>query len=83
MNIAYCTDDQYNGFEAKLLSMELLRYGLPLLEQFYLGVERRYPQVSSQIEVQRDYSRRSLNLLVTDLMENSLAQRSMCMPLEE
>ena len=71
--IAYCTADLDDGFEAKLLSLEFLREGLPLFEQFYLGVERRYPQVAPKLKF-NETIKKILNLLVTDLMENSLAQ---------
>ncbi len=71
--IAYFTADLDDGFEAKLLSLESMREQLPLFEHFFCGVERRYPQAAPKLKF-NETLKEILNLLVTDLMENSLAQ---------
>ena len=71
--IAYYTADLDDGFEAKLLSLDSMREQLPIFEQFYSGVERRYPQVATKLKF-NETLKGILNLLVTDLLENSLAQ---------
>ena len=71
--IAYFTADLDDGFEAKLLSLESMREQLPLFEHFFRGVERRYPQAAPKLKF-NETLKEILNLLVTDLMENSLAQ---------
>ena len=71
--IAYYTADLDDGFEAKLLSLDSMREQLPIFEQFYSGVERRYPQAPDKLKF-NETLKGILNLLVTNLMENSLEQ---------
>ncbi len=71
--IAYYTADLDDGFEAKLLSLDSMREQLPIFEQFYCEVERRYPQVAVKLRF-NETLKGILNFLVTNLLENSLAQ---------
>lgn len=71
--IAYCTADLDDGFEAKLLSVEQLRDQLPLFEQFHQEVERQYGSALLKLQF-NETLKRLLNHLATDLLESSLAR---------
>jgi len=71
--IAYDTADLDDGMEAKLLTLESLREELPLFEEFFKPIERRYPSVAPKLQF-NETLKAMLNHLVTDLMENSLAE---------
>ena len=71
--IAYSTAHLDDGFEAKLWDLEALREKLPLFDEFFRPVERRYPQAAPKLQF-NETLKIILNLLVTDLMETSLAQ---------
>ncbi|MBI3895822.1 MAG: deoxyguanosinetriphosphate triphosphohydrolase [Acidobacteria bacterium] len=71
--IAYNTADLDDGFEAKLFDLPSLREGLPLFARYHREVEQRYPQVASKLQF-NETLKQIINSLVTDLLENSLAQ---------
>jgi dGTPase len=71
--IAYDTADLDDGMEAKLLTLESLREELPLFEEFYRPIERRYPSAPPKLQF-NEALKAILNYLVTDLMEHSLAE---------
>ena len=70
--IAYDTADLDDGMEAKLLSLESLRQELPLFEEFFRPVERKYPSALPKLQF-NEALKAILNYFVTDLMEHSLA----------
>jgi len=70
--IAYNTADLDDGMEAKLLSLESLRQELPLFEEFFRPVERKYPSALPKLQF-NEALKAILNYFVTDLMEHSLA----------
>ena len=70
--IAYDTADLDDGMEAKLLSLESLRQELPLFEEFFRPVERKYPSAVPKLQF-NEALKAILNYFVTDLMEHSLA----------
>jgi dGTPase len=70
--IAYDTADLDDGMEAKLLTLESLRAELPLFEEFFRPVAKRYPAVAAKLQF-NEALKAILNHLVTDLMVNSLA----------
>ncbi|MDP2735861.1 MAG: dNTP triphosphohydrolase, partial [bacterium] len=69
--IAYCTADLDDGFEAKLLSIDQMRQQLPVFEQFHRQVERQFPSALLKLQF-NETLKRLFNHLVTDLMESSL-----------
>jgi dGTPase len=69
--IAYDTADLDDGMEAKLLTIESVREGLPLFDEFLRPVERRYPAALPKLQF-NEALKALLNHLVTDLMEHSL-----------
>ena len=71
--IAYSTADLDDGFEAKLFDLDSLRGELPLFAEFYAWVADRYPDASPKLQF-NETQKRVLDRLVTDLLENSLAQ---------
>jgi len=71
--IAYNTADLDDGMEARLLTLESLRAELPLFEEFFKPVERRYPAVLPKLQF-NEALKAILNHLVTDLMQHSLAE---------
>ena len=71
--IAYDTADLDDGFEAKLFDLETLRGGLTLFREFHDEVERRYPNAVPKLQF-NETLKRLFDRLVTDLLENSLAQ---------
>ena len=71
--IAYCTADLDDGFEAKLLSIDQMCQQLPVFEQFHRQVERQFPSALLKLQF-NETLKRLFNHLVTDLMESSLAR---------
>ncbi|HYY68911.1 MAG TPA: deoxyguanosinetriphosphate triphosphohydrolase [Terriglobales bacterium] len=73
--IAYHTADLDDGAEARILGVEEIRAGVPVFESFYREVDRRYPDVLPKLKF-NEALKRVLNLLVTDLIENTRARLS-------
>jgi dGTPase len=71
--IAYHTADLDDGTEARILSAEEIRAGVPVFESFYGEVEARYPEALTKLKF-NEALKRVLNLLVTDLIENTVAR---------
>ena len=71
--IAYNTADLDDGFEAKLWGLDALREEIPLFDEFHGPVQSLYPRAAPKLQF-NEILKRILNLLVTDLLENSLAQ---------
>jgi dGTPase len=70
--IAYHTADLDDGAEARILSVEEIRAGVPVFESFYREVEARHPHTLAKLKF-NEALKRVLNLLVTDLIENTVA----------
>jgi dGTPase len=70
--IAYNTADFDDGLEARLLTLHEMRAGVPAFETFYREVEERYPEAAPKLKF-NETLKRVLNLLVTDLIENTAA----------
>jgi dGTPase len=68
--IAYDTADLDDGFVAQLIHFELLRAEVPVFEQAYAEVERRYPSGRRQLKF-NEALKRVLDYLATDLIENT------------
>src|SRR5205085_2938338 len=65
--IAYDTADLDDGYEARILSLEQIRAGLPVFESLYLGAERAYPQALEKLKF-NEALKRLLDRWVTDLI---------------
>ena len=70
--VAYHTADLDDGMEAKLLSLDSVRNGLPLFDEFFRQAARRYPAAAPKLQF-NEALKSLLNYLATDLMEHSLA----------
>ncbi len=70
--IAYNCADLDDGYEAKLLTLPLIRSNLPMFDQIYRGVERLYPDAAEKLKF-NEVLKRLLDLLVTDLIESTRA----------
>jgi dGTPase len=68
--IAYQTADLDDGTEARILSTEEIREGVPVFEMFYREVEVRYRDALPKLKF-AEALKRVLNLLVGDLIENT------------
>ena len=71
--IAYTAADFDDGYEARLLSLEQAVEGVPVFEQFFREVERLYPNALEKLKF-NEALKRVLNLMVTDLIENTRAR---------
>jgi dGTPase len=71
--IAYNAADLDDGFEARLLSLPMLREELPLFARFYADVERSHPRGRAHLMF-NEAVKRILDGLVTDLIEHTRAQ---------
>ena len=68
--IAYNTADLDDGFEARLLSLDDIRAGVPLFERFFQEVERLYPNAADKLKF-NETVKRMLDRLVGDLIQNT------------
>src|ERR1700726_4528128 len=71
--IAYNTADLDDGFEAHLLDFELLRAEVPIFDEAYSEVDRRYPHGRSHLKF-NEALKHVLDRLATDLIENTRRQ---------
>ncbi len=71
--IAYNTADLDDSFEARLLDFERLRSEVPFFDAAYREVERRHPNGARKLKF-NEALKRVLNLLVTDLIEQTQKQ---------
>ncbi len=71
--IAYTAADFDDGFEARLLSLEQAVAGVTVFQRFYREVARLYPGALDKLKF-NEALKRALNLMVTDLIENTRAR---------
>ncbi len=71
--IAYNTADLDDGYEAHLLSLEEVREGVPIFEDFYREVEQLYPDAPDKLKF-NEALKRVLNRFVDDLITNTRAR---------
>ena len=71
--IAYNCADLDDGYEAKLLTLPLIRSSLPMFNRIYPGVERMYPHAAEKLKF-NEALKRLLDALVTDLIESTRAR---------
>ncbi len=68
--IAYNCADLDDGYEAKLLTLPILRESLPVFDRSYRAVDRKYPAAKEKLKF-NETLKRLLNALVTDLIEST------------
>jgi len=71
--IAYNTADLDDGFESKLLSIEMISAQVPLFAEFYSDVERTHPQGRDKLKF-NEAVKRMLDRFASDLIEHTRAQ---------
>jgi dGTPase len=71
--IAYHTADLDDGAEARILTVDEIRAGVPVFAEFYREAEARHPNALPKLKF-NEALKRVLNLLVTDLIENTVAR---------
>ena len=69
--IAYNTADLDDGFESRLFDFDLLRSEVPMFDETYAEIERRYPQGRRKLKF-NEALKQILNRLVTDLIDNTV-----------
>jgi dGTPase len=71
--IAYNTADLDDGFEARLLDLDMLRQELPFLGEIYAQLDRTYPRGQAKLKIS-EAIKRMLDRLATDLIEHTHQQ---------
>ena len=71
--IAYIIADLDDGYEARLLSLEQSRAGVPNFEHAYVEVERTFPNVAEKLKF-NEALKQLLDRFVGDLIANTQAQ---------
>jgi dGTPase len=71
--IAYSTADLDDGYEARLLTLETIRNGVPVFAGFYADAERAYPDAVEKLKF-NEAIRHMLDRWVGDLIQNTKAQ---------
>ena len=69
--IAYNTADLDDGYEARFLTLEDIRTGVPIFERFFREVESIYPDAADKLKF-NETIKRMLDRMVGDLIENTL-----------
>ena len=68
--IAYNCADLDDGYESKLMTLALIRKGVPLFERLYRSIERRYPTALEKLKF-NETLKRMMDALVTDLIQTT------------
>jgi dGTPase len=68
--IAYNCADLDDGYEARLLTLPLVRQGLGLFDSLYRTIDRKYPTAREKLKF-NEALKAMLNLLVTDLIQST------------
>jgi len=68
--IAYSTADLDDGLEAAILTVDQIRFGLPVFARLYAGVERRYSNAAEKLKF-NETLKRILDRMVSDLITNT------------
>jgi dGTPase len=71
--IAYSTADLDDGFEARLLTLEQIRAGVPVFDRFYREAQRIYPNAAEKLKF-NEALRRMLDRLAGDLLRHTQEQ---------
>ena len=73
--IGYNTADLDDGYEARLLTLDQIRAGVPVFERFFREAQRAYPDVADKLKF-NEALKRVLNRLADDLIVNTQARLS-------
>jgi dGTPase len=68
--IAYNCADLDDGYEAKLLTLPLIRQGLGLFDSLYRTIDRKYPAAREKLKF-NEALKAMLNVIVTDLIDST------------
>jgi dGTPase len=68
--ITYNCADLDDGYEAKLLTLPLIRRGLGLFDSMYRAIDRKYPTAREKLKF-NEALKAMLNTLVTDLIQST------------
>ncbi len=68
--IAYVTADLDDGYEARLLTLNEIRNGVPVFERFYREADQLYPDAMEKLKF-NEALKRMLDRLVGDLIRNT------------
>src|SRR5438067_174326 len=68
--LAYSTADLDDGYEARLLTLEQIRAGVPVFERFYREVEQVYPDAIDKLKF-NEALKRMLDRFVGDVISNT------------
>ncbi|MDR3675448.1 MAG: deoxyguanosinetriphosphate triphosphohydrolase [Acidobacteriota bacterium] len=68
--IAYNCADLDDGYEAKLLTLPVIRESLPIFDRLYRAMARKYPVAKEKLNF-NEALKRLLDALVTDLIEST------------
>jgi dGTPase len=68
--IAYNTADLDDGLEAGLITIEQIRAGSPLINNFYREIESKHPEARAQL-IFNEALKRTLDYFATDLIETT------------
>jgi dGTPase len=68
--IAYNCADLDDGYEAKLLTLPVIRRSLPLFDRLYRAMEKQYPAAKEKLKF-NEALKRLLDALVTDLIAST------------
>jgi len=71
--IAYNCADLDDSYEAKLLTLRLMREGVPRFDRLYRAAERKYPAAPDKLKF-NEALKRLLDALVTDLISATRAR---------
>lgn len=71
--IAYNCADLDDGYESKLLTLRMIRDGVPLFERLYRPIERKYPAAIEKLKF-NEALKRVMDALVTDLIDSTGAR---------
>ncbi|MGH9679711.1 MAG: dGTP triphosphohydrolase, partial [Candidatus Acidiferrales bacterium] len=71
--IAYNSADLDDGFESKLLTIDMICSAVPIFAEFFAAVERTHPQGRLKLKF-NEALKRMLDRFATDLIENTCAQ---------
>jgi dGTPase len=75
--IAYNCADLDDGYESKLLTLPLIRRGVPLFDRLYRPIERRYPSAPEKLKF-NEALKRLMNRFVTDLIDSTHGRLRKC-----
>jgi dGTPase len=75
--IAYNCADLDDGYESKLLTLPLIRRGVPLFDRLYRPIERRYPSAPEKLKF-NEALKRVMNAFVTDLIDSTRGRLRKC-----